>query len=94
LISQKTKAIFDSCDFILSPTTPHTAFEIGQINDDPTKAYLEDIFTVHANLTGCPAISLPISKPSNGFPFGLQLMAPSFQDSDLLSFSKYLMNEL
>jgi aspartyl-tRNA(Asn)/glutamyl-tRNA(Gln) amidotransferase subunit A len=94
LISQKTKAIFDSCDFILSPTTPHTAFEIGQINDDPTKAYLEDIFTVHANLTGCPAISLPISKHSNGFPFGLQLMAPSFQDSDLLSFSKYLMNEL
>ena len=58
LIQDKTNEILNEYDFILLPTTPHTAFKIGEQNDDPVKMYLEDIFTAHANLSGSPAISL------------------------------------
>jgi aspartyl-tRNA(Asn)/glutamyl-tRNA(Gln) amidotransferase subunit A len=92
LIQQKTKNMFESYDFIISPTTPHTAFEIDQKNNNPTAMYLEDIFTVQANLSGNPAISLPLGKHSNGLPIGLQIMADNFKESNLLAFSKYLFN--
>lgn len=93
LIQDRTAAIFEDCDFILMPTTPDTAFELGVENDDPTVAYLEDIFTVHANLAGVPAISLPMWDSSNSLPIGVQLMAPSFCEAELLAFSHDLMNK-
>lgn len=94
LIKEKTDQVFDNYDFIMSPTTPHTAFPLGNKSDDPTTAYLEDIFTVHANIGGYPAISLPKGEHSNGLPFGIQFMAPQFKDSQLLSFSNQVMNGL
>lgn len=93
LLKNKTNEILSNYDFILLPTTPGTAFEFGQKSKDPIAMYLEDIFTVQANITGLPAISLPIGKHSNGLPFGVQLIAKSFAESDLLSFSKKLMRE-
>lgn len=93
LLQEKTNEIFANYDFILSPTTPHTAFDIGRESTDPTVMYLEDIFTVQANIVGCPAISLPTGKHSNGLPFGIQLMAPSFKDAELLAFSHQIMNK-
>ena len=90
LIQNKTKAMFEKYDFIISPTTPHTAFSIGKKHTNPTTMYLEDIFTVQANLAGNPAISLPLAKHSNGMPIGLQVMANNFKEGDMLSFSKYL----
>ncbi len=92
LIQDKTNEILKDFDFILLPTTADVAFEKGGKSDDPIKMYLEDIFTVQANLAGVPAISLPIGNHSNGMPFGLQLMGSSFQERDLLAFSDYLMN--
>jgi len=92
VIQNKTKAILDDYDFILTPTTPTTAFEIGKNADDPITMYLQDIFTVQANLSGNPAISLPLGQHSNGMPFGIQLMAKHFAESDLLAFSDYMMN--
>jgi aspartyl-tRNA(Asn)/glutamyl-tRNA(Gln) amidotransferase subunit A len=94
LIKEKTERLFDKYDFIMSPTTPHTAFPLGNKSDDPTTAYLEDIFTIHANIGGYPAISLPKGQHSNGLPFGIQFMAPPFKDSQLLSFSNQVMNDL
>ena len=91
IIKNKTDEILKNYDFILLPTTPGTAFEFGQKSADPIAMYLEDIFTVQANITGLPAISLPLGKHSNGLPFGIQLMAKSFAESELLSFSKLLM---
>ena len=91
-ISDKTKEILSDFDFILAPTSPHTAFEVGKEYPDPTVLYLEDIFTVQANITGMPAVSLPTGKHSNGMPFGLQMMANSYQDAALLQFSETLMN--
>ena len=92
IIQNETKEIFKNYDFIISPTTPHTAFNIGQKHKDPTVMYLEDIFTVQANLSGNPAISLPLGKHTNGLPIGLHIMADSFQEGKLLAFSKYLFN--
>ena len=74
LLQDKTNDILKDHDFILLPTTPKTAFEIGKI-DDPVSMYLQDIFTVQAPLAGLPAISLPLGKHSNGLPFAIQLMA-------------------
>ena len=91
LIQERTKAIFEQFEFILMPTTPNTAFDIGLKNEDPTIAYLEDIYTVHANLAGVPAISLPLWKSKKNMPIGIQLMAPAFKEQDLLTFSHDLM---
>ena len=91
IIQDTTNEILKDFDFILTPTTPHTAFDLGQKHKDPTVMYLEDIFTVQANLSGHPAISLPLFKHSNGMPFALQLLAKNFEEQKLLSFSNYLM---
>lgn len=93
VVENKTQEILQKFDFILSPTTPHTAFDIGDKQPDPTKRYLEDIFTVHANITGNPAISLPLYTHTNGMPFGLQLLSKKFSERSLLSFSSELMQK-
>ncbi|MFI5148538.1 MAG: Asp-tRNA(Asn)/Glu-tRNA(Gln) amidotransferase subunit GatA [Bacteroidia bacterium] len=93
LIQDKTKDIFKDHDFILLPTTPGTAFEFGANSADPIKMYLEDIFTVHANHAGIPAISLPLGTHSNGLPFGIQLMASHFEEASLFQFANMLMNK-
>jgi len=90
LIQDKTNEMFKDYDFVISPTTPHTPFEIGTKHTDPTVMYLEDIFTVQANLAGNPAISIPLGKHSNGLPIGLHLMADHFKEVDLLAFSNHL----
>ena len=91
LLKNKTTEILENYDFILLPTTPGTAFEFGQKSADPIAMYLEDIFTVQANITGLPAISLPMGKHSNGLPFGVQVIGKNFAESDVFAFSDYLM---
>ena len=93
IIQDRTNEIFADNDLILTPTTPCTAFEIGKNSDDPITMYLQDIFTVHANLSGNPAISLPLGKHSNGLPFGIQFMANHFDESTLLAFTDQLMTK-
>ena len=93
LIQENTNKMFEEYDFVLSPTTPHTAFDLGKKYTDPTVMYLEDIFTVQANLSGNPAISLPLGTHSNGLPIGLHLMADHFKEAELFSFSKQLFNK-
>jgi aspartyl-tRNA(Asn)/glutamyl-tRNA(Gln) amidotransferase subunit A len=92
MIQDKTREIFQKHEFILLPTTPGTAFHFGANSADPIQMYLEDIFTVHANHAGIPAISLPLGKHSNGMPFGVQLMARHFEEAALLRFSSALVN--
>jgi len=90
LLCDKTAEIFKSYDFIIMPTSPVTAFKAGEKMDDPIAMYLADIYTVMANLVGCPAISLPLFKHSNGMPFGLQVMANRFEEVSLLRVSNML----
>ena len=90
LIKTKTEQMLKNNDVLILPTAPSTAFNIGEIKD-PIKMYLQDIFTVHANITGAPAISLPIGTHSNNLPFGIQLMAKNFQENTLFEVSNLLM---
>lgn len=93
LLTDKTEAIFIDYDAVISPTSPVTAFTLGEKNSDPTAMYLADIFTVFANLTGIPGISVPLFKHSNGMPFGLQIMTKKMDELTLLEMADYLLQE-
>jgi aspartyl-tRNA(Asn)/glutamyl-tRNA(Gln) amidotransferase subunit A len=91
LIRDNALKILEENDFLITPTTPSTAFGIGEKTKDPIAMYLEDIYTVQANLTGLPAISIPLGTHENGMPFGIQIMSSKFTEQKLLAFAKYLM---
>lgn len=92
IIREKTKAIFSQYDFIIAPTTPTTAFLLGERTENPLAMYLGDLFSVQANVVGVPAISLPCGKDKAGLPIGMQVIADDFEESKLLHFSNSLMN--
>jgi aspartyl-tRNA(Asn)/glutamyl-tRNA(Gln) amidotransferase subunit A len=88
LIRDRTNQILDEYDFIMLPTAPTPAFNIGEESDDPVVNYLADIFTVQASLAGNPAISIPAGNNSAGLPLGMQFLGRRFGEADLLAFSK------
>lgn len=90
LILNDFVAAFQSFDLLLTPTTATTAFKIGAKLADPVQMYLEDIFTVPANLAGIPAISLPYGRDEQGLPIGIQLMAPHFGEEALFTVATQL----
>ena len=92
LLSDKIQEVFQEYDFIIMPTSPSTAFPIGEKMDDPIAMYLADIYTVMANLVGIPAISVPLFLHSTGLPYGPQIMTNRFQELYLLQFANYLVN--
>ena len=84
LVSNDFTAVFNDVDVIAGPTTPTTAFNSGDKNSDPISMYLNDLFTVSANLSGLPGISAPCGF-SDGLPIGLQLVAPANEEARLLN---------
>jgi aspartyl-tRNA(Asn)/glutamyl-tRNA(Gln) amidotransferase subunit A len=92
IIKESSEKILENYDFILTPTTANVAFKIGQKSANPIEMYLEDIFTVQANLAGLPAVSIPLFQTEAKLPFGLQLMAAAYEESKLLAFSKEILN--
>jgi len=90
MVRDKTLEILKTYDVIVTPSTPGTAFEFGKNSADPIKMYLEDIFTVQANIAGVPAISVPAGVNSHNMPFGIQLMARPFEEDLLLAAAKYI----
>ncbi|MDR2244240.1 MAG: Asp-tRNA(Asn)/Glu-tRNA(Gln) amidotransferase subunit GatA [Burkholderiales bacterium] len=85
LIADDYQAAFKQCDVILGPTVPTTAPLLGSQTQDPIKMYLNDIFTIGANLAGIPAMTAPCGFTSNGLPIGLQLQGPYFSEAQLLN---------
>jgi aspartyl-tRNA(Asn)/glutamyl-tRNA(Gln) amidotransferase subunit A len=85
LISNDFDLAFKQCDIILSPTTPSVAFDKNAKNDDPVAMYLNDIYTIPANLAGLPAISLPAGLNPQGMPIGLHLVAPYLEEGRMLN---------
>ena len=85
LILNDFKTAFSSSDLIATPTSPTTAFKIGEKHASPIEMFLADIFTVPANLAGLPAISVPCGLDSEGLPIGLQLHASAFKEDLLLN---------
>jgi aspartyl-tRNA(Asn)/glutamyl-tRNA(Gln) amidotransferase subunit A len=90
LILEETQAALSQYDFIVSPVAPTTAFKRGEKMQDPLQMYLADIFTVQANVTGMPAISVPNGVDNEGLPVGFQIMGPAFGEAQLLSFGRYV----
>jgi aspartyl-tRNA(Asn)/glutamyl-tRNA(Gln) amidotransferase subunit A len=84
LISEDFARAFETCDLVAGPTTPAPAFGLGQKTDDPIQMYLNDIYTVGANLAGLPALSAPCGF-AGGLPVGLQLVAPPLEEARLLA---------
>lgn len=84
LISNDFKNVFADCDVILAPTTPTTAFKLGEKSNDPVSMYLSDIYTIPVNLAGLPALSIPAGF-DQGLPIGLQLIGNVFEESKLLN---------
>jgi len=84
LIIKDLKKAFTKVDAILSPTSPTTAFKLGEKNNDPLQMYLSDIFTVSANVAGIPGISVPAGFDNNGLPIGLQIMGNHFDEATIL----------
>jgi aspartyl-tRNA(Asn)/glutamyl-tRNA(Gln) amidotransferase subunit A len=91
LLVDKITNIFAEYDAVIMPVSPCTAFEIGQNDKDPIAMYLADIFTVFANLTGVPAIALPLFSHSNNMPFGVQVLCNKKQELLLLKISDMLL---
>src|SRR5204863_10189698 len=84
LLRQDFMKAFEKCDAILTPTTPTPAFTFGEKVDDPLAMYLNDIYTVTANLAGVPGISVPCGLSSAGLPIGMQLLGPNWSEANLL----------
>jgi len=84
LIANDFKAAFEKVDAILTPATPSPAFAIGERNEDPIGMFLNDVFTVPANLAGLPGISVPAGLSEDGLPLGLQLLGKAFDEETLL----------
>ncbi len=84
LIARDYERAFGSVDVVAMPTTPTTAFRLGEKMEDPLQMYLADVFTVSANLAGLPGISVPCGLGREGLPVGLQFIAPAFAETMLL----------
>jgi aspartyl-tRNA(Asn)/glutamyl-tRNA(Gln) amidotransferase subunit A len=87
LLKNDFQTAFAKCDAIITPTSPTVAFKIGEKSDDPLAMYLNDVYTVSANLAGIPGISVPCGLSSEGLPIGLQLLGNNWSESLLLNLS-------
>ena len=92
LIKQDFDQAYNKVDAILTPSTPSSAFKIGEKSNDPVSMYLNDIFTVPVNLAGLPGISIPAGRDKNNYPLGLQIIGKPFDEQTVLNIA-YSMEE-
>ncbi|MCI8554399.1 MAG: Asp-tRNA(Asn)/Glu-tRNA(Gln) amidotransferase subunit GatA [Clostridiales bacterium] len=93
LVAQDFAHLFESCDAVLSPVAPTTAYPLGSQTADPLAMYLGDIYTVPVNIAGLPALSLPCGKDAEGMPIGVQLIGPAFSEPELYRIGRALEKE-
>jgi aspartyl-tRNA(Asn)/glutamyl-tRNA(Gln) amidotransferase subunit A len=96
LITEELRKLFEEVDLMLTPTTPSPAWKVGEKSADPLQMYLEDIFTVHANISGCPAISLPsgmVETDGKQLPLGIELTADLGREDNLFTAGKEFLRE-
>jgi aspartyl-tRNA(Asn)/glutamyl-tRNA(Gln) amidotransferase subunit A len=90
LVARDFAQAFERVDVLLAPTAPSAAFAIGEISDDPVAMYLNDLFTVPANLAGVPAVSVPAGLSGDGLPLGLQVIGRAFHEAGVLRVAQVL----
>ena len=94
LIKNDFDEVYKKVDAILTPSTPSSAFSIGEKTDDPVSMYLNDIFTVPINLAGLPAISIPAGHDLKGYPLGLQIIGKAFDEQNILNVAYSMENQI
>lgn len=94
LIKEDFDNVFKQVDLLITPTTPTTAFKIGEKSDDPLQMYLSDIYTTSANLAGIPGMSIPIGKNSENLPIGLQVLSQQFDEEKIFQIAKHIQDEI
>lgn len=92
-IKDELRGVFENVDAIITPTVPFPPFKFGEKSNDPIAMYMSDLFTVPANITGVPAISIPSGHTENGLPLGFHIMAPHFHEDILFTIGKDFENE-
>src|SRR5207244_13061958 len=92
LIDRDFAAASAEVDCLLAPTAPSAAFAIGENSDDPVAMYLNDVFTVPANLVGLPAVSVPAGLSADGLPLGLQVIGRAFDEAMVLRVGEVIEN--
>ena len=88
LIGEEFDKAFTQCDVLVTPTTPTTAFRLGEKTNDPLAMYASDICTTTANIAGLPGVSVPCGFDAQGLPIGMQLLGPKWSESKLLGVAK------
>jgi aspartyl-tRNA(Asn)/glutamyl-tRNA(Gln) amidotransferase subunit A len=83
LLKQDFERAFEQVDLLAAPVAPTTAFKLGEKTEDPLAMYLEDVFTLPANLAGVPGLAFPVGFDNQGLPIGMQLMGPHFREDML-----------
>ncbi len=94
LIKNDFDEVYKKVDAILTPSTPSSAFTIGEKSNDPVSMYLNDIFTVPINLAGLPAISIPGGHDSKGYPLGLQIIGKTFDEQNIINIAYTMENQI
>ena len=94
LIKNDFDEVYKKVDAILTPSTPSSAFNIGEKSNDPVSMYLNDIFTVPINLAGLPAISIPGGYDSKGYPLGLQIIGKTFDEQNIINIAYSMENQI
>ncbi|EKE68967.1 Asp-tRNA(Asn)/Glu-tRNA(Gln) amidotransferase subunit GatA [Oceanibaculum indicum] len=90
LIAEDFRKAYEQCDVILTPTSPSAAFAIGEKMDDPVAMYMQDVFTVPANLAGIPGLSVPSGVSADGLPLGLQVLGKAFDEETVLKVGRVI----
>ncbi|MGM0441444.1 MAG: Asp-tRNA(Asn)/Glu-tRNA(Gln) amidotransferase subunit GatA [Elusimicrobiota bacterium] len=84
LMKEEFEEVYRNVDFLLTPTSPTTAFKLGEKSDNPLQMYLSDVFTISCNLVGLPGMNVPAGTDSAGLPIGMQLLGPKLSEKKLL----------
>ncbi|MBU2090883.1 MAG: Asp-tRNA(Asn)/Glu-tRNA(Gln) amidotransferase subunit GatA [Alphaproteobacteria bacterium] len=90
LIAEDFRKAYEQCDVILTPTSPSAAFAIGEKMDDPVAMYMQDVFTVPANLAGIPGLAVPAGLSADGLPLGLQVLGKAFDEETVLKVGRVI----
>lgn len=91
MLKEKTDEVLENCDLILFPSTPSTAYRFDD-SDENKESHDLNVYTVLANVTGLPAVSLPLGHHTNGMPFGLQILGKRYKESELINASTHLID--
>ncbi len=93
LIMNDFAKAYEKFDILISPTSPTTAFPLGDKTEDPMQMYLQDVCTIPSNLTGHPAMSVPFGSGEDGMPVGIQILAPAMAEREMFQAAKILESE-